>query len=58
MVDQGISVEEKYLDGVLDAYDLDQSGEIDLGAALPGSASSKPAALPCPARFGPPSGVI
>jgi hypothetical protein len=55
MVDQGISVEEKYLDGVLDAYDLDQSGEIDLGAA-----SSKPAcaALPCPARFGPPSGVI
>ena len=35
MVDQGISVDEKYLDGVLDAYDLDQSGEIDIGADNP-----------------------
>ena len=31
MVDQGITVDPKYLDGVLDAYDTDQSGEIELG---------------------------
>lgn len=31
LTDQGIAVDQKYLDGVLDAYDLDQSGEIDLG---------------------------
>ena len=31
MTDQGIAVDQKYLDGVLDAYDLDQSGEIELG---------------------------
>ena len=35
LVDQGITVEENYLDGVLDAYDLDQSGEIDLGMLPP-----------------------
>ncbi len=35
MKDQGITVDTAYLNGVLDAYDLDQSGEIDLGAVLP-----------------------
>ena len=30
LADQNIVVESTYLDGVLDAYDLDQSGEIEL----------------------------
>ena len=35
LADQGITVDTAYLTGVFDAYDLDQSNEIDLGAVLP-----------------------
>lgn len=44
--DQGISVDHKYLDGVLDAYDLDQSGEIDLGVLCPTRRTHSHASLP------------